>query len=127
MPVVSVLNSPEIFKMTWFATVYPNTAGMVPRTGRMRTRKSGNTPRSPTDPFWNSSSASGSSAALPSPIFSVEYTTGMPLVTPSSFNLLRVALDRPSSKLAPISPTITLVGSLLMPAPMAEMTGSPSS
>lgn len=113
--------------MTWFAATYPKTAGMVPSTGRMRTRKSGSTPRSPTEPFWNSSSGSGNSAALPSPIFSVEYTTGMPLLTPSSFSRLLVALDSPSSKLAPISPTMTLVGSLLVPAPMAEMTGSPSS
>ncbi len=107
--------------------MYPNTAGIVPSTGKIRTRNSGSTPRSPTDPFWNSSSASGSNAAFPAPIFSVEYTTGIPLFTPSSFNRLLVALDSPSSKLAPISPTITLVGSLFVPAPIAEITGNPSS
>lgn len=105
--------------------MYPKTAGMVPSTGRMRTRKSANGPKSPTDPFLNSSSESGSSAALPWPIFSVEYTTGIPLVTPCNFSLLLVARDNPSSKLAPISPTMTLVGSLLVPAPIAEITGRP--
>ena len=107
--------------------MYPKTAGIVPRTGKIRTRKSANTPKSPTEPFLNSSSESGSNAAFPWPIFSVEYTTGIPLLTPCNFSRLLVALDNPSSKLAPISPTITLVGSLFVPAPIAEMTGNPSS
>ena len=50
--------------------------------------------------FWNSASASGSNAALPSPIFSVEYTTGIPLLTPTSFNRRLVARGRSNAEIA---------------------------
>ena len=98
-------------------------AGMVPSTGRMRTRKSASTPSSPTLPFSNSSCFSGCSSALPGPGRSVLYTTGIPELTPSKRSLRRVDLDSGSSVEVLMSPMKRRVGSLLQPAPMEEITG----
>lgn len=99
----------------------------MPSTGNILTLKLGSAPRSPTEPFLYSSSGSGSSSALPSPVLSTEYTTGTPDVTPCSLSLLRVDRDSGSSVVAEMSPTIIRVGSLLHPDPAEEMTGRPLS
>lgn len=116
--VLSSCGYPVSSSMTKLAAAYPNTAGMVPSTGKILARKSGRMLNSSTWPLRNSSSGRGRSSALPGPGFSVEYTTEIPSFIPSARSLRRVDLERGSSLLELMSPTNTLVGSDLQPAPM---------
>jgi hypothetical protein len=75
------------------------------------TLKSGKTPRSPTEPFWNSSSGSGKKEAFPGPGFSVKNTTEISDVMPRRRRRRRVLWERESSVEADISPMKRRVGS----------------
>mmetsp|Transcript_28877 Transcript_28877/g.73715 ORF Transcript_28877/g.73715 Transcript_28877/m.73715 type:complete len:288 (+) Transcript_28877:754-1617(+) len=100
------------------AAAMPNTAGVVPSTGMVRTRKLGTT--------WKSAGlrmpcSTSSQATSPQRGFSVESSTGTPVMMLWSLrSLYRSALASGSHALSPRSTMCRRVGSALAPAPATE-------